>query len=335
MRNSTRYACLGAALLLFSSSAAWGSGEGQILQLFGQLDTDRDGLLAQEEVGGQHARLFTRLLRTSDTNRDNRLSADEFHHGLQPQLPAKPLTEKGSGEYPGADALLLLLSRWDADRNGSISEEEVPSQFRQVFARIEERVGGQPDGILSRNEIIRASPQLARAALRIAREQSIDVELEIALLPEKRWRALQEMAAPNRRSDPLADPKQALRLFEQLDSDGDGYVSSGEVTEQLADRFGRLMLHADQDTDGRLSQRELLALSERRQAEAAKRRPLEEIEENVQRLLQRLDRNRDQRLSRKEAPRRMSKQFDKLDVDGNGMLDRIELGKIVKFVKSK
>jgi len=177
--------------------------------LFTALDKNQDGWLQADEIDTQHRRLFERLLRTSDGDRDERLSSGEFQASLKPQQPAKPLVKKQGSELPGADALLLLLARMDANSNGRIEADEVPEQFREVFDRIEDRLGGKPDGVLGRRELTRAAPRLSHIALRLAERMDLDVEVELALLSEKQWRSVQSMLG--RRSRGKLTPVVELR----------------------------------------------------------------------------------------------------------------------------
>jgi len=228
-------------------------------QLFVLLDQNQDGWLVEEEIEDQHRRLFQRLLRTADDNQDRRLSSAEFQTGLEPQLPAKLLVKKQSSELPGANALLLLLAKMDTNGNGQIEEEELPEQFLEIFQRIEDRLGGKPDGILDRRELTQAAPRLSQIALRIAERMDLDVEVELALLSEKQWRSVQKMIAPRSRGDVLADPQRARKFFHQLDANGDHQISRQEASRQLRTRFEQL----DRDGNGRLSRDELVPIVER------------------------------------------------------------------------
>ncbi len=301
-------------------------------QLFDQIDQNQDGQIALDEIPTQHARLFQRLLRTSDDNQDQELSLLEFQHGLQPNQTEKPLVEKQSSQMPGADALLLLLAKMDANADRKIEATEVPVQFRELFHQIEDRLGGTPDGVLSQREITQSAPKLSHLALRVTRRMDIDVELEIALLPKPQWQALQNLLAPRRRGDYLADPEQAREFFGRLDANNDGQITAAEVPEQLADRFEQLLDRADRNHDNQISLQELLALSRQIQRFEADRLSPAELQSAITRLLKQWDQNHDQQLSRDEAPRRMAARFDRIDADGNGQLSRAELPPVVELL---
>ena len=293
--------------------------------LFGRLDKNQDGQLAADEIGEQHQRLFARLLRSADDDRDGRLTSSEFQISLRPRQTEKPLVKKVGSEMPGADALLLLLAKMDVNTNGQIESKEVPSQLRQVFDTLEERLGGQRDGVLDRRELAQSAPRLSNIAMRMAERMKLDVEVELALLPDKQWRSVQNMLGPRQRGEPLADPERAREFFRRIDANGDGQVALDEVPDQIAERFEQLLERADRNRDEQISEQELMAVSRRLQAAAADRPSPAQVKKNVDRLLKQLDRNRDGKVSRNEAPPRMQGRFDRLDRNGNGSLNRAEL----------
>ena len=303
-------------------------------QLFGQLDQNQDGWLDASEIETKHQRLFKRLLRTSDDDQDGRLSSDEFLAGLQPQQPAKPLEKKQGSEAPGADALLVLLARMDTNTNGRIEAEEVPGPFRGIFDRIEERLGGEPDGVLDQRELTMAGPRLSQIALRITERMGLDVEVEMALLSDKQWQSVLNMTGRRGRRQMLADPKQAREIFKQFDANGDGQVALEEVPEQIADRFEQLLDRADRNGDEQISEQELMAVSRMMRAMAENQPSPQELASGVKRILRQLDRDGDGAVSRDEAPRRMADRFDRLDENGSGKLEREELGRIVQLLRS-
>ena len=145
----------------------------------------------------------------------------------------------------------------DANADRKIEATEVPVQFRELFHQIEDRLGGTPDGVLSQREITQSAPKLSHLALRVTRRMDIDVELEIALLPKQQWQALQNLLAPRRRGDYLADPEQAREFFARLDANNDGQITAAEVPEQLAGRFDQLLERADRNHNSQISLQEL------------------------------------------------------------------------------
>ncbi len=304
-------------------------------ELFDQLDKNQDGRIAADEIESSHERLFGRLVRTSDTDGDGKLSATEFQAGLKSKTAEKPLVQKQGSQMPGANALLLILAQMDANADGRIVAEEVPSRFQGFFERLEERVGGEQDGVLSRREIVQFAPRMSQFALRLAQRLDLDVELELALLDKKQWQAAQAMTGARPRGEALADSQRALEFFKRLDANGDGLVTLEEVPDQVANRFEILLDRADRNRDDQISQRELMAVSRRMQARESNSmnsRP-QELDQAIARVLRQLDRDGDNLISRKEAPRRLAGRFDRLDADGSGHLERQEIATYVKSLR--
>ncbi len=305
-------------------------------ELFARLDRDQDGQLVADEIESSHKRLFDRLLRTSDQDGDGKLSSIEFQSGLNSRTSEKPLVQKQGSQMPGANALLLILAQMDANADGRIASEEVPSRFRVFFDRLEERVGGDQDGLLSRREIIQFAPRMSQFALRLAQRLNLDVELELALLEEKQWQAAQAMTGGRQRGDALADSQRALEFFKRLDANGDGLVTLEEVPDQVANRFEMLLDRADRNRDDQISQRELMAVSRRMQARESSSMMSRPQEGNraIAQMFRQLDGDGDRRVSRQEAPRRLARRFDRLDTDGSGYLERQEIATYVESLSA-
>lgn len=305
-------------------------------ELFARLDQNQDGQLAADEIEPARQRLFDRLLRTGDENADGKLSADEFRTGLQPTAAEKPIVEKQGSEMPGANALLLILAKMDTNADGQLNAEEVPSQFREFFDRIEDRLGGEKDGLLTRREINQAAPRLSQFAVRMTERMKLDVDLELALLSEKQWQAAQNMTGSRKQGEMLADPNRARQFFKQLDANGDGQLTLAEVPDAVADRFEMLLDRADRNDDDQISEKELMTVSRLMQARMAKSNQprSKETARAIERMLKQLDRDGDRKVSRKEAPRRLAGRFDQLDTDSSGYLERKEVATLVQSLSA-
>ena len=59
-------------------------------ELFGKLDSNKDGYVARDEVQDAQRALYERLVRTADKNGDGKLSKEEFQAGLQPAEGPRP-----------------------------------------------------------------------------------------------------------------------------------------------------------------------------------------------------------------------------------------------------
>lgn len=98
--------------------------------------------------------------------------------------------------------------------------------------------------------------------------------------------------------------------FEELDADGNGAVSPGEMTAHRAARFAQV----DANGDGKLSVEEMQAEGARRAAQRAAR------------MMERFDSDGDGALSQDELPDHSKRgdMFSRMDKDGNGAVSKEE-----------
>jgi Ca2+-binding EF-hand superfamily protein len=233
--------------------------------LFVRLDANADGRLTVGEIPPEHRRLFGRLLRRADANRDEALDQAEFLAGLVPTRPEKELEEKQSAEFPGADAIRWLLLSMDTNGNGSITAEEVPENLKSVLESMPPQIDRNENGVLERNELNQGGRFLSNMATRTAQQLRIDVAAELAKLERSQGAAFNRFDDQGGRRGrgpqldlPLGNPQQARRLFQQFDANGDGQAEPDEVPAEARPAFQRLLQAADRDGDGRLSQREFV-----------------------------------------------------------------------------
>ena len=230
---------------------------------FSQLDTNQDGQLHPEEIPTDRRALFTRLLRTSDEDRNGTLSAAEFAAGVTPDRPRKPLARKAPDRLPGSDELLLLLAMLDRNADGKIGPQEPPAQLQRFYDLLKDRIGTNQQGNIVLRQVARGAPRLTQVARMYVVRAGIDVDLEYALLPEKNWQLVQKLDRPRDPAEILADPEQAMELFHRLDANGDGKVEYSEVPEQISGRFDQLAARADRDGDKMVSEDEFRRFSNR------------------------------------------------------------------------
>jgi Ca2+-binding EF-hand superfamily protein len=259
--------------------------------LFDRLDANHNSVVAADEVSADKRALFDRLLRRGDTNHDNVLSRDEFLASLVPSRPEKPLEAKQSAELPQADAVRYVLLKMDTNGNGRIEKDEVPKDLQFVYEIMAERLDNNKNDALDRQELIRSGPGMSQVAARYVERQKIDVAKELAKMEKTQGKAVNRFEDPPQPLENLRDPQQARQTFAQLDANGDGQLESKEFPEPLQERMGRFMRMADRDGDGKLSEREFLAGTERLSRIMARVRP-------------------DQRPGRDEKPGREAKRGD-------------------------
>ncbi len=318
-------------LVLLLSSAALGD---EHADLFARLDTDADGQLTEAEIPASSAPLFHRLVRNADANRDGQLSFAEFQDGLTPHRPAKPLPEKADNKLPGSDALLLMLVLMDRNADLVIKAGEVPANMRPLYDDFAELMNLKDRRRLRIPQLRQQAIRYSGMASRFAAREGIDVEVELALLTDKQWAYLERLRTSLRPGEGMASPENALMLFAELDTDGDGKVTAEEVPESFADRFAELLQRADRNEDKQLSEQEFKTFSERITRMEDNRPPLAETNQRVDQLLRQADADGDGQLSRREAPRRIANRFEKIDRNSDGFLDREELSRAVEILAS-
>jgi len=252
-------------LAAYGKPAAIASSPAADEALFARLDSDGNDQLTAQEVPAEHRRLFDRLLRRADVDRNGTLNRTEFVAGLTPNSPEKAVEEKQPATYPGADAIRWLLLTMDANGNGSITEDEVPENLRSAWQTMTNQIDRNKNGQLERNELSQGGRFLSNIATRVAQQQRIDVAAELAKLQRSLGTAFDRFegqGGPRGRGPQaglaMGNPQQVRRLFQQFDANGDGQAEPAEVPPAVRPTFQRLLQVADRDGDGRLSQREFV-----------------------------------------------------------------------------
>lgn len=231
--------------------------------LFERLDVDHSGSISPGEVKDDNRALFERLVRKADANRDGKLSREEFVKSLVPSRPERPIETKASTDIAGADAVRYMLLKLDANKNARIEKDEVPKQLRPMFEILLERLDGNDDGQLDRQELTRSGPGLAQIATRYVEREGIVLKTELAKLEKVQGAAADRFDDRGNPLERLADPAKARQLFKELDTNNDGYLSEKEVSEVLRERADRFTMMADRNRDGKLSENEFLEGTER------------------------------------------------------------------------
>jgi Ca2+-binding EF-hand superfamily protein len=256
--------------------------------LFTQLDSDSDGFVTRDEVAAEKQGLLRRLLRISDANKDGKLDRDEFVAGLKstrPQRRSEPLAD--TRPEPGGFDPAAMFRRMDANGDGIVTLDEIPSDRREGFAGLLSRADTNGDGKLSRDEFDKARSLFAG---RFGRG-----------------------SAQNDPNDRPESAPAASAVFLALDRDGDGRLSADEIRNS-PDSLAAL----DKNGDGSIAADEL-GRAPARPSAAAGFDPA-----RVWRRLQAGDKNNDGRLSADELPERFQRAFGRLDGNNDGFVDESE-----------
>jgi Ca2+-binding EF-hand superfamily protein len=115
-------------------------------------------------------------------------------------------------------------------------------------------------------------------------------------------------------------------FIKRFDKNKDGYLTKDELPPRLERLFDRV----DANGDGKLDKKEVAqmqAILRRQLGLEAEKKPAnpQQVERIVANLLQRMDTNKDGKISRDEAKGPLAKNFDLLDTNKDGYLDKAEL----------
>ncbi|REK19037.1 MAG: hypothetical protein DWQ37_02425 [Planctomycetota bacterium] len=232
-----------------------GSNRGRGGEFFKRLDRDGDGKVTLEEVPQPGRERFQKLLERADQDDDGALTLREFARGAaqagRPGAPAKRTPgQPGSDRRPDS---AQFFDRADRNGDGKLTADEVPEERRERIERLIERADKDGDSALSKGEFAAAmSVVRARQAGQPPRKRP-DASPGDAKKPgQKRDQKGAKKTA--RAGGPKRQPMgERMGLFAALDADGDGSLSSEEIS-----AAPEVLKKLDRDDDGTLSPREAL-----------------------------------------------------------------------------
>ncbi len=286
-------------------------GAPQNLPLFDQLDANHDGQISRDEIPEGKQAKFGRLLSSADRDANGRLSREEFDAGLESRRPKRAADEKLPAEFGGLPqpaAMDEMFRKLDRNQDGKVVADEVPDEFRPRFDRLVAMADKDNDGAITQEEIHQA---LARVG--------------------------QQLAGKPGEMDPA-------RVFEYLDRNVDGKLTTDEIPSERKAMFERAMKFGDRDGDGALSQEEFTKVvtawrkRQERQEPAPKSSaatPPAGQRSQGPRLIHRLvglDSDHDGKVSRAEFSGQGKVRFTRVDANQDGFLDR---GEIEQFAATR
>jgi Ca2+-binding EF-hand superfamily protein len=257
---------------------------------FANLDKNGDGKLTVDEFPGEQLKFFERLLRVAGKEKNGELTKAEFLEALKPEelkvVAPQNLGIGGGGMRPDPNQ---IFQRYDRNKDGKLSRDEIPDQappqFRQIFDRLQKQE-------ITREEFLQAFRAGAGGGGAFMRDPEAffkrldsnqDGKVTVAEAPEdlrpqvERWLTnrlgkgkedsmtlddLKKIVAENLANGPppgmpnvgqgLGDMIFRTFLMNRLDTNGDGKLSKEEL-QKIGDLFDEL----DTNHDGFIESDEL------------------------------------------------------------------------------
>jgi len=289
-------------------SSATGGDDFPPADLFAQLDQNRDGKLTADEIPAGQYRFFERILRLGDQNQDGNISLEELKIALKEPLKGESKPEdqeeatKNSSvpESERRPRLDQILERFDRNNDGFVSRDEIPQEIRNRFDPLFEKTSSEKISL----EKLRQFTAPSKMPPTGDDPENPPIKGD--------W-----MGRDRGLAQPDAGRFRSLALIRLLDRDQNGTLSQKEL-----EKAGEVFQQLDTNGDGELTSRELIGLGTLfLPRDGAAPREMSFPDE----LFRRLDANEDGFVSKEEAPARLRDSFSEFDTDNDGKISPAEM----------
>lgn len=186
---------------------------GQMAERLRELDQNKDGKIALDEVPEERQQMFEMMLDRFDKNGDDAMDTSELAEAARELGPGRPDGPGGRPEGPpGPPPVVAAL---DANSDGTLSAEEIDGASGAL-----KKLDKNGDGKLTREELMPPPPGGGRT---FSREGGPDVQV---------------------------NPEQLARRLMNGDKNGDGKLQMEELPERMQERFDRMDTNGDGALEG-------------------------------------------------------------------------------------
>ncbi len=247
----------------------------------------------------------------------------------KPPADPKPAAQSGAG---------ALFDRLDANHDGQLTADEIPSEKKGLFERLLRLAGKPADGKLTREEFV---AQLSAAS---DEHPSGNTKSAGPMPPGAKTPADKPPAGPLG-ALPALDPE---KIFDRLDAKHTGKLSAADIPEGRP-LIKRLVAEAEKANGGPVTKEQFVKnfkelAATRAAGEAATGKPAADgkpplgLPGNGDRLVKRLlalSKRNDGKLTKDDLPERLRDRFDAIDANHDGVIDEAELRDWIKKVEAR
>ena len=278
---------------------------------FNKLDANSDGKLTEDEVPEGQREAFRRMLQTLDSDGDKAIGKDQAPRAIM------MLMQRGGPGPDGRPDMRYAEQRFnelDTNKDGKLTEDEIPQQQREAFSQALSRLDDDGDKAITKEQFPRVFMAMMAQRGRPPFGPGVGAMPPMAVL-----RVLDGNGDGELSKEELENATKSLAT---LDKNGDGALSREEMFPGGPGGFpGGPGAFPGRPGEGRPDQPRPEGRPGDRPAEG---RPAPNAEQLRARLKE-MDANGDGKISQEEAQGRIKDGFDRIDANSDGFVDEEEL----------